>query len=79
MIEPYLHLSVYACAKCKGPVVSGWYGRRESSITKEVEVGRVAGVCLSCGDEPAFADEMASTRHFPPVAWPAADIQTDRR
>ena len=70
MNQRYLHLSVYACAKCQGPVVSGWYGRREGTITQEAEVGRVAGVCLSCGDKPVPATEIGPVRNFPPVPWP---------
>jgi hypothetical protein len=48
----YLHLSAVPCEKCKGPVLSGWVGRRADDITRESEVSKIAGICLSCGVRP---------------------------
>jgi hypothetical protein len=67
MKKQHLHLCVYLCEKCGGPVVSGSLGIRETEITKEVDIRQVGAVCLSCGRP----QEMNSTsaRCFPPVEW----------
>ena len=31
----YLHLSAITCERCRGPVLSGWIGRRADGITRE--------------------------------------------
>lgn len=67
MKKQHLHLCVYLCEKCGGPVVSGSLGIRETEITKEVDIRQVGAVCLSCGrfQEAHFAD----VRCFPPIEW----------
>ena len=67
----YLHLSAVPCEKCKGPVLSGWIGRRADGITREREVSQVPGICLSCGVRPearASAAPVTVTR-IRPFEW----------
>jgi hypothetical protein len=49
MKKQYLHLSAYRCDMCRGPVVTGWLGVRESAISKEVDIRQVGATCISCG------------------------------
>jgi hypothetical protein len=49
MKKQYLHLSVYFCDKCEGPVVSGSVAVRENEISKETDVREIGAICLSCG------------------------------
>jgi hypothetical protein len=67
----YLHLSAVACAKCKGPVLSGWIGRRADDITRESEISKVPGICLSCGMRPEVATSGGSVAvtHLRPFQW----------
>ena len=67
----YLHLSAVSCEKCKGPVLSGWIGRRADDITSESEISKVPGICLSCGvrpEEEASRISVAVT-HLRPFQW----------
>jgi DNA-directed RNA polymerase subunit RPC12/RpoP len=67
MTKQHLHLCVYRCEKCGGPVVSGSLGLRETEITKEVDIRHVGAACLSCGH--AQDKESTEVRHFPPIEW----------
>lgn len=65
--KQYLHLSLYRCENCKGPVVAASTGVRENEIAKETEIKLLGAICLSCGNrQPA---EPESTCRFPPVQW----------
>ncbi len=67
----YLHLSAVSCEKCKGPVLSGWIGRRADDITSESEVSQVPGICLSCGLRPEMETSRISdaVTHIRPFQW----------
>ncbi len=67
----YLHLSAVSCEKCKGPVLSGWIGRRADDITSESEVSQVPGICLSCGVRPEVETNRtsAAVTHLRPFQW----------
>jgi hypothetical protein len=67
MKKQHLHLCVYRCEKCGGPVVSGSLGIRETEITKEVDIRPVGAACLSCGHTQEMHDTAA--RYFPPIEW----------
>jgi len=69
MSSQYLHLHVFPCNICRGPVVSGSTAVRESDIQQETGIKEVGAICLSCGYRQAEATEPDSTRHFPPVLW----------
>jgi hypothetical protein len=73
MKKHYLHLSVYRCDKCQGPVVSGSLAVRENEISKETDKQEVGAICLSCGFRQSAATEPARTRHLPPTDWPPPD------
>ncbi len=38
MRKQFLHLSVYSCDKCSGPVVAGSLAVRENEISKETDL-----------------------------------------
>jgi hypothetical protein len=38
MRKQYLHLSVYSCDQCDGPVVTGSLAVRENEISKETDI-----------------------------------------
>ncbi len=67
----YLHLSAVACDKCKGPVLSGWIGRRADDITRESEISKVPGICLSCGVRPEVETSRipVAVTHLRPFQW----------
>lgn len=69
MRKQYLHLSIYPCDKCEGPVVSGSLAVRENEISRETEIRQVGAICLSCGRRQDKAIEPARARHFSPVEW----------
>ena len=69
MRREYLHLSVYPCDKCDGPVVRGSVAVRENEISKETEIRELGARCLSCGHRQAAASEAIFTRQLPPVSW----------
>jgi hypothetical protein len=73
MKKHYLHLSVYRCDKCQGPVASGSLAVRENEISKETEKQEVGAICLSCGHRQSAPTELTRTRHLPPMDWPPAD------
>jgi hypothetical protein len=74
MRKQYLHLCVYPCDKCKGPVVSGSLAVRENEISRETEIRQVGAICLSCGHRQSKAGEFPITRQFPPVEWESASL-----
>jgi hypothetical protein len=69
MKKQYLHLSVYRCEACKGPIVSGSLAVRENEISRETEQQEVGAICLSCGRRPGSLSALAVARHFPPTEW----------
>jgi len=69
MRKQYLHLSVYSCDKCQGPVVSGSLAVRENEISKETDIRQVGAICLSCAHRQSEGTEASVTRQFPPVPW----------
>jgi hypothetical protein len=66
---PYLHLSAVACERCRGPVLSGWIGRRADGITREEQVTTVGAICLSCGLRPDAPVNPDGATHIRPFAW----------
>jgi hypothetical protein len=69
MRKQYLHLSVYSCDKCNGPVIAGSLGVRENEISKETDIRQVGAICLSCGHRQSKGVEVGSARDFPPIPW----------
>jgi hypothetical protein len=65
----YLHLSVFACEKCKGPVVVGSLGTRRDDISKETDIKEVGAVCIACGFRPGIMIEQPVEHRFRPVEW----------
>ncbi len=61
----YLHLSVFQCSDCSGPVVSGSIAVRENEISKETEVSEVGAICLSCGHRQINASDGSLACNFP--------------
>jgi hypothetical protein len=73
MKKQYLHLIVYACDECRGPVVSGSLGVRENEISRETDIREVGAICLSCGHHQNRMTEPDNVRAFPPVEWETAN------
>jgi hypothetical protein len=69
MKNRYLHLSVYSCDLCAGPVVAGSTAVRENEISKETDICEVGAICLSCGHRQSKATEPGLARVFPPTRW----------
>jgi hypothetical protein len=69
MKRHYLHLSVYSCDQCAGPVVAGSTGFRENEIAKETNIQILGAICLSCGHRQSKANEAGRSRSFPPMSW----------
>jgi hypothetical protein len=65
----YLHLSAIICERCRGPVLSGWIGRRADGITREEQVTTVGAICLSCGLRPDAPVNPDGAIHVRPFAW----------
>lgn len=67
----YLHLSVVACEKCNGPVLSGWIGRRADDITSESEISKIPGICLICAVRPEVGTGRVSVgvTQIRPFQW----------
>jgi len=65
----YLHLSAITCERCRGPVLSGWIGRRADGITREEQVTTVGAICLSCGLRPDAPVNPDGAIHIRPFAW----------
>jgi len=77
MRSQYLHLRVFSCNLCRGPVVCGSTAVRESDIQRETEIKDVGAICLSCGYRQTEPTEPDSTRHFPPVLWETPTVTRD--
>jgi hypothetical protein len=73
MRKQYLHLSVYSCDSCHGPVVSASLAVRENAISKETDIRQVGVICLSCGHRQDRAAEPGRARHLMPMEWEPAD------
>jgi hypothetical protein len=69
MKKQYLHLSVYPCDKCQGPVINGSIAVRENEISKETDLRSVGQMCLSCGHQQSKANNASFIRHCLPVEW----------
>jgi hypothetical protein len=69
MKKHYLHLSVYRCDNCQGPVVAGSLAARENEISKEIEKQDVGAICLSCGCRQSAVTAPEQARHLLPIAW----------
>lgn len=76
MKKHYLHLSVYRCEQCHGPVVTGSLAVRENEISRETEKHEVGAICLSCGHRQNAATGPARIRHLLPIDWPPANSIT---
>ncbi len=74
MKRQYLHLSVRACDKCKGPVVSGSLAVRENEISKETDIRQIGAVCLSCGHRQSTMTGSGILRQFPPIEWESVNL-----
>jgi hypothetical protein len=72
MKKQYLHLSVYPCDTCAGPVIAGSTAVRENEISKETDIRQVGAICLSCGHRQDKASEPALPCHLLPIAWERA-------
>ena len=70
MRKQYLHLSVRACEKCRGPVVTGSFALRENEISKETDQRLLGAFCLVCSDRPLSVLGVKVSRDFAPVEWP---------
>jgi len=73
MKKQYLHLSVYPCDKCEGPVVSGSVAVRENEISRETGIREVGATCISCGHGQNQASESSFARNLPPIEWQPAN------
>jgi hypothetical protein len=73
MKKHYLHLAVYRCDKCEGPVVAASLAVRESVISRETEKQQLGSICISCGQRQNVGTESTFVRHFPPTDWPPAE------
>lgn len=73
MKKHYLHLSVYRCDQCQGPVVKGSLAVRENEISKETDKQEIGAICLSCGHRQNAATAPTRPRDLPPTDWPPAE------
>jgi hypothetical protein len=79
MKKQYLHLSVYGCDKCAGPVVAGSTAVRENEISKESDIREVGAICLSCGHRQGKATKPGLIHDFPPTQWESVpSVDTSR-
>ena len=74
MTRQYLHLCVYSCDECGGPVVAGSLAIRENEISKETDIRQVGAICLSCGHSKSNLAKDGFSQQFPPVEWQSAKI-----
>jgi hypothetical protein len=65
----YLHLTAYRCDQCRGPVVAGSLGTRETAIARETQISLLGGICLACGNRQDHLPDAGATRGFMPVEW----------
>jgi hypothetical protein len=75
MKKQYLHLSVYPCDTCTGPVIAGSTAVRENEISKEIDIRQVGAICLSCGHRQDKATEPARACHVLPIAWEPVGVE----
>jgi len=68
-VTHYLHLSVFPCEQCNGPVVSGLLGTRRDDISQETDIRRVGAACIACGFRPEQAMEPEVQHCFRTVEW----------
>ena len=73
MKKHYLHLAVYRCDKCQGPVVTASLAVRENEISKETDKRELGARCLACGHQQIASTGPGVVRHFPPTEWHAAN------
>ncbi len=69
MTRRYLHLRIYPCGLCAGPVVGGSTAVRENEISKEINVQQVGAICLTCGQRQDNTADPMDVRHLPPISW----------
>ena len=68
--KQYLHISATPCAVCRGPVIAGWTGVRQTEISKETEITPIGAVCLFCGIKSETMPQQQDTQlQFRPVEW----------
>jgi hypothetical protein len=65
----YLHISASRCKECRGPVIAGWTGTKQSDIERETEITPIGLVCLSCGAKPERTAPRDAELYFRPVEW----------
>jgi hypothetical protein len=68
-MKRYLHLAVFRCDQCQGPVVAASVAVRENVISKETDRQEIGAICVACGYKQSQATEPDSPRHFPPTEW----------
>ncbi len=73
MRKQYLHLAVYLCDACAGPVIAGSLGVRENEISKETDIRQVGTICLSCGHRPSTSTASTRVRDLLPMEWAPTD------
>lgn len=69
MRKQYLHLSIYSCDDCNGPVVAGSVAVRENEISKETEIRPLGAICISCGHRQSKPTGDARVRNLLPTEW----------
>jgi hypothetical protein len=69
MRRQYLHLCIYRCDNCEGPVVTGSLAVRENEISEKSEIRELGAMCLSCGKKPGKPTDLHVSRCIPPVPW----------
>jgi DNA-directed RNA polymerase subunit RPC12/RpoP len=69
MRRQFLHISVYKCDKCQGPVVAGSTGVRENEISRETDIQELGAVCVSCGHRQSHVTAPGATWEMPPIRW----------
>jgi hypothetical protein len=65
----YLHLSVFPCEQCNGPVIAGSMGTRQDDISQETDIRNVGAACIVCGFKPEIIPEPSVDQRFRPVEW----------
>ncbi|MCU1286266.1 MAG: hypothetical protein JWO13_2616 [Acidobacteriales bacterium] len=69
MRRQYLHLCIYRCDNCEGPVVTGSLAVRENEISERSEIRELGAMCLSCGKKQAKPADSHDARDISPVPW----------
>ncbi len=70
----YLHLCVFACIACNGPVISGSTATKETEIQRETDIKQIGTVCLSCGKRYGSLPISRTVRHIAPFEWNSAEL-----